>query len=251
MTTSPNGKTAQRKKLRIAVVQPHLAVGAVEMNLRLCASLVREASVMHSPDVILLPEAMTSPNMFHRSLRRVPQPVDGAPYQLIVRLAKELHCTVGGGFLSVRGQHARHTYVLAEPDGTTHLHDKDEPSMWETNFYTAGKDQGLASTSFGNVGLAMGFEWGRSRTARRLRNKVDVVLGGSCWWGGPTWPVMRDGWRATISTTPWRAVKRRPGWPEWSALPVAVAQHVGPSIRIHRCCPVSGGRPCSAANRRS
>ena len=56
MTTSPNGNTAQRRTLRIAVVQPHLAVGAVEMNLRLCASLVREASVMHSPDVILLPE---------------------------------------------------------------------------------------------------------------------------------------------------------------------------------------------------
>ena len=168
MSTSSNGG-AGPKKLRIAVVQPHLAVGAVEMNLRLCASLVREASVMHSPDVILLPEAMTSPNMFHRSIRRVPQPVDGAPYQMIVRLAKELHCTVGGGFLSVRGQHARHTYVLAEPDGTTHLHDKDEPSMWETNFYTAGKDQGLTSTGFGNVGLAMGFEWGRSR-----RNNVGL-----------------------------------------------------------------------------
>jgi predicted amidohydrolase len=227
MTTSPNGTTAQRKKLRIAVVQPHLAVGAVEMNLRLCASLVREASVMHSPDVILLPEAMTSPNVFHRSLRRVPQPVDGAPYQMIVRLAKELHCTVGGGFLSVRGQHARHTYVLAEPDGTTHLHDKDEPSMWETNFYSAGKDQGLTSTSFGNVGLAMGFEWGRSRTARRLRNKADVVLGGSCWWGGPTWPVMRE-WMARDHQYNALACGEAPTiMARMVGAPVAVAQHVG------------------------
>jgi len=135
MTTSPNGKAAQREKLRIAVIQPQLAVGAVEANLRHCAALVREASVMHSPDVILLPEAMTSPNMFQRVLRRVPQPVDGTPYQMIAGLAKELHCMIGGGFLSIRGRHARHTYVLAEPDGTTHLHDKDEPSMWENNFY--------------------------------------------------------------------------------------------------------------------
>jgi predicted amidohydrolase len=224
-TKSTHG--AARKKLRIAVIQPHLAVGSVEMNLRLCASLVREASVMHSPDVILLPEAMTSPNMFHRSLRRVPQPIDGAPYQMIVRLAKELHCTVGGGFLSVRGEHARHTYVLAEPDGTTHLHDKDEPSMWENNFYTAGQDQGLASTSFGNVGLVMGFEWGRSRTARRLRNKVDVVLGGSCWWGGPTWPVMR-GWMARDHQYNALACAEAPTtMARMVGAPVAVAQHGG------------------------
>jgi len=228
MTTSTNGKAAQRKKLRIGVIQPQLAVGAVEANLRHCAALVREASVMHSPDVILLPEAMTSPNMFNRSLRRVPRPVDGAPYQMIQRLAKELHCTVGGGFLSVRGQHTRHTYVLAEPDGTTHLHDKDEPSMWETNFYTAGKDQGLASTSFGNVGLAMGFEWARSRTARRLRNKVDVVLGGSCWWGGPTWPVMR-GWMARDHQYNALACGEAPArMARMVGAPVAVAQHVGP-----------------------
>ncbi|HEX9831610.1 MAG TPA: nitrilase-related carbon-nitrogen hydrolase, partial [Mycobacterium sp.] len=129
--------------------------------------------------------------------------------------------------LSVRGQHARHTYVLAEPDGTTHLHDKDEPSMWETNFYTAGKDQGLTSTSFGNVGLAMGFEWGRSRTARRLRNKVDVVLGGSCWWGGPTWPVMRE-WMARDHQYNALACGEAPSlMARMVGAPVAVAQHVG------------------------
>jgi len=228
MTTSPNGKAAQREKLRIAVIQPQLAVGAVEANLRHCAALVREASVMHSPDVILLPEAMTSPNMFQRVLRRVPQPVDGTPYQMIAGLAKELHCMIGGGFLSIRGRHARHTYVLAEPDGTTHLHDKDEPSMWENNFYTAGHDDGLASTSCGVVGIPMGYEWARSRTARRLRNKVDVVLGGSCWWSGPTWPVAR-GWLARdhqyniamISESPPRLARM-------VGAPCAVAQHVGP-----------------------
>jgi predicted amidohydrolase len=228
MNTSLNGNTAERKKLRIAVIQPQLAVGAVDANLRHCAALVREASVVHSPDVILLPEAMTSPNMFQRVMQQVPQPVDGAPYQMIQGLAKELRCTVGGGFLSVRGRHARHTYVLAEPDGTTHLHDKDEPSMWENAFYTAGHDEGIASTSFGVVGAAMGFEWGRSRTARRLRNKVDVVLGGSCWWSGPTWPVARQ-WMARdhqynigmISEAPPRLARM-------VGAPVAVAQHVGP-----------------------
>jgi hypothetical protein len=99
--------------------------------------------------------------------------------------------------------------------------------MWETNFYTAGTDQGLTSTSFGNVGIAMGFEWGRSRTARRLRNKVDVVLGGSCWWSGPTWPVMRQ-WMArdhqynvlSCGEAPTRMARM-------VGAPVAVAQHVG------------------------
>lgn len=228
MSKSSDGTRPQRKKLRIAVIQPWLAVGEVEANLRHCAALVREASVMHSPDVILLPEAMTSPNMFHPSLRRVPRPVDGAPYQMIRGLAKELGCMVGGGFLSVRGQHARHTYVLAEADGTTHLHDKDQPSLWENAYYTAGRDDGLFSTSCGVVGAAMGFEWGRTRTARRLRNKVDVLLGGSCWWSGPTWPVAREWLTRDHQYNVLMLGEVAPRMARMIGAPCAVAQHVGP-----------------------
>jgi len=231
--TATSRKTTTTRKtepntLGIAVIQPQLTAGAVEANLELCANLVREASVLHSPDVILLPEAMTSPNVFLPAMRSVPQPVDGAPFQMITGLARELGRTVGGGFLSVRGEHARHTYVLAEPDGTTHLHDKDQPSMWENNFYTAGTDLGLTTTAFGNVGMAMGYEWARSRTARRLRGRVDVVLGGSCFWSGPTWPVLKELLTRDHHYNVGMVQEMAGRMARMTGAPCAVAQHVGP-----------------------
>jgi hypothetical protein len=127
-------------------------------------------------------------------LRTVACPVDGAPYQLLKRLAGELGCMIGGGYLCVRGRDTRHTYALAEPNGTTYLHDKDEPSVWEYCYYTGGQDDGVFSTPFGIVGCAMGFETARSRTARRMRDaRVQLILGGDCWPAYPKW-VFPRGW---------------------------------------------------------
>jgi predicted amidohydrolase len=216
------------RTLRIAVIQAHLAVGAVDLNLKHCEDLVRSAHAEHRPDVILLPEAMTSPNMFAPAMRSVPRPIDGTPYQLLVGLARELGCTIGGGFLSIRGHHARHTYVLAEPTGTTYLHDKDEPSLWETNFYTGGTDDGLHTTSLGNVGVAMGMEWGRSRTARRLRGKVGPRLTGSS---------RVAGWCATTSTTSAWSPRWPRGWRGWSARRAPSPSTSARSAATRRCCP--------------
>lgn len=218
------------RRLRIAVIQAHLAVGAVELNLRHCEGLVRSAHAEHKPDVILLPEAMTSPNVFSPALRSVPRPIDGAPYQMVAGLARELGCTVGGGFLSIRGQHARHTYVLAEPTGATYLHDKDEPSLWETNFYTPGTDDGLHTTSHGNVGVAMGMEWGRSRTARRLRGKAELIVGGSCWWSSPAWVFPRAWMVRDHQYNLGMVAEMAPRMARMAGAPCAVAQHVGPVV---------------------
>ena len=35
-------------------------------------------------------------------------------------------------------------------------------------------------------GTAICWEFMRTMTARRLRNQVDVIMGGSCWWSIPT-----------------------------------------------------------------
>ena len=143
---------------RLAVVQPVLAVGAVEANLARLEDLIRDAHREHAPDVILVPEACTSPNVYAKALLAVPRPLDGAPSQLLTRLARELDCVVGGGFLAVRGAHAYGTYVLAEPDGTTHLHDKDIPTAWEHNYYRGGHDPGVVRSHALNtpVGLMSG-----------------------------------------------------------------------------------------------
>ncbi len=76
-----------------------------------------------------------------------------------------------GGFLAVRGAHTYGTFVLAEPDGAVHLHDKDIPTAWEQHFYLGGDDPGVTrcETLGCEVGLMSGWEWARFRTSARVR----------------------------------------------------------------------------------
>jgi predicted amidohydrolase len=175
-------------RVKLAAVQPALRLGQVEWNLARIEDLIRDAHREHSPEVITVPEAMTSPNLYSPLMDGVARPVDGQPYQLLTRLARELDCVVGGGFIAARGGHAYGTYVLAEPDGSAHLHDKDIPTVWEHHYYRGGDDEGVTdSNALGRVGLACGWEWARSGTARRLRSaRVRLLLGGMCWPSFPT-----------------------------------------------------------------
>lgn len=176
---------------RVVAVQLAVGLDDLDANLRHIEDIVTQAAREHSPDMVFLPEASAMPNVYHRVMRSVARPVDGAPFQLYRRLARELGCMVGGGFVAIRGKDTRNTYCLAEPDGTVHLHDKDQPSMWENNYYSAGTDDGIAQTTVGPIGLACGFEWTRSRTAARLRGNVQLMAGGMCFPSFPKWAVTR------------------------------------------------------------
>ncbi|MBA2763300.1 MAG: carbon-nitrogen hydrolase family protein [Thermoleophilaceae bacterium] len=178
--------------VRIAAVQPALRLGAVEDNLARVEDLIRDAVREHSPHLVTLPEAASCPNVYSKQMRSAARPVDGAPMQLYRGLARELDVVIGGGFLARRGGDVYGTYVLAEPDGRTHLHDKDIPTMWEHNYYRGGDDPGrtrIAALDGAPIGVACGWEWARFRTARRMRGEVQLLLGGMCW---PSYPV--EGW---------------------------------------------------------
>ena len=177
--------------MKVVAIQPALLIGAVEANLRRVADLVRAAAREHQPDAIFLPEACTSPNAYDRRMRTVARPLLGEPLQVLRSLAREHGCLVGGGFIAVRGKDTRGTYALCEPDGGIHLHDKDQPSFWENNYYAGGSDPGLARTSLGPIGLANGFEWGRVRTAERLVGRAWLLAGGMHFPSFPTWWLTR------------------------------------------------------------
>ena len=229
------------KTIKIAAVQPALRVAEVDWNLKRCEELVRDAAKEHHPDVIILPEGFNSPNVYDKRLRNAAAPVDGAPYQMLVKLARELGCSVGGGFLAKRGGDTRNTYVLADPDGTTNLHDKDEPSVWEYNYYTRGQDDGVFTHRLGTVGLACGWETARGRTARRMvAAKVNLVLGGCCWPAYPTW-VFPRGWfnRDMEYYRLWAADTTR-NLARLVGAPTALAWHVGP---VHSGTPAMPGIP--------
>ncbi len=230
---------------RIAVVQPALALGEVERNLARVEDLVRDAHREHSPDVIVLPEGCSSPNVYASVIRDVARPVDGQPFQLLTGLARELDCVVAGGFLAVRGAHAYGTYVLAEPDGAVHLHDKDIPTAWEQYFYVGGDDDGVVRCGSLDctVGLMSGWEWARNRTAARVRaGGARLVLGGMCWpsmplnWGGPFRRLSEHEharWRRQAQALPGQVARL-------TGAPVAHAAHVGP---VEGATPLGPGIP--------
>lgn len=178
---------APPEKRRVVAIQPATRLGDVEGNLARIEDLVDNACREHSPDIVFLPEAMTSPNLYHRAMRGVARPIDGPPYQLLQRLARRHGCMVGGGYIALRGHDTRGTYCLAEPDGTAHFHDKDEASFWENNYYSGGSDDGLVRTALGPIGLANGFEWGRVRTVNRLAGRIRLLGGGMFFASYPTW----------------------------------------------------------------
>ena len=152
---------------------------------------------------------------------------------------------LGGGFLAVRGRHAYGTFVLAEPNGAVHLHDKDIPTAWEQNFYRGGDDDGVVRCeSLGaTVGLMSGWEWARNRTAGRVRaGGAQLVLGGMCWPSMPlNWPGPLRLWAEREHATWRRQARELPGQvARITGVPVAHASHVGP---VEGATPLGPGIP--------
>lgn len=214
---------------RVVAVQPALRIGDVDGNLRRVADLVRSAAREHSPDAIFLPEAITSPNAYDRRMRSVARPLLGAPLQTLRTLAREYGCLVGGGFIAVRGKDTRGTYALCEPDGGIHLHDKDQPSFWENNYYAGGSDDGLMETSIGPIGCANGFEWGRVRTAKRLVGRARLLAGGMHFPSFPTWALTRPWFIARDEATLEQYCRETPPrMARMLGVPAVHPSHVGP-----------------------
>ncbi len=176
---------------RVVAVQLAVRLGEVERNRRHIEDIVGQAVREHAPDMLFLPESASAPNVHHPVMRDVIEPLDGPTLALYRRLAREHGCVIGGGYLAVRGQDARGTYAVCEPGGAVHFHDKDQPSMWENNYYAPGRDPGIADLADGPIGVANGFEWLRSRTAARLRGRVRMVAGGMCFPSFPQWRLTR------------------------------------------------------------
>ena len=170
--------------IRVAAIQMEAELGEVDRNLERAERLVRRAFEQGAQWVIL-PEFFSSAIAFHPKMLDAARPADGPPLDLLVSLAREYQGAVGGSFLARRGEHQYNTFALAFPDGRTVFHDKDEPTLWENCYYVAGSDDGVLDTPAGPVGLALCAEMFRTRTARRMAERVGLVLAGSCWWTVP------------------------------------------------------------------
>lgn len=167
--------------IKVAAIQMRAEVGAVAKNLASAERLAKEAFGLGASWVIL-PEFFASAVAFTPAMLAAWQPLEGAPLDLLRKLAREHSGVVGGSFIARSGADCFNSFLLVFPDGRYFKHDKDIPTMWENNYYIGGSDDGVLDTPAGSVGVAMCWELIRSQTARRLLNKVGLLVGGSCWW---------------------------------------------------------------------
>jgi N-carbamoylputrescine amidase len=167
--------------IRVAAVQMRAKVGAIARNLSSAEELVCEA-FRRGAQWVILPEFFPSAVAFTPAMLSAWQPLEGAPLQLMRRLASKHDGVVGGSFIAKSGKDCFNSFLLVFPNGQYFRHDKDLPTMWENSYYIGGSDDGVLDTPAGSVGVAMCWEFIRSQTARRLLGKVDLVVGGSCWW---------------------------------------------------------------------
>jgi len=175
--------------MKVAAIQMKAELGNIEVNLKSVEELSRRA-FKEGSELVILPEFFTSAVCFHPKMLDVVRPINGEPTQLLIKLAKEYEGIIGGSFIAQRGDESYNTFVLAFPDGSIYFHDKDQPTMWENCYYIGGSDDGILETEIGNIGAVLCWEFIRSRTAKRLINKIDLVVGGSCWWSLPEQPLI-------------------------------------------------------------
>lgn len=207
--------------MRAAAVQTATILADVDANLAECERLADEAA-RDGADWIMLPEFFTTGMGFDETLTDCVFPPDGTATQLLLDLAKRHDATVGGSFLCLdEDGHVRNAFFLATPDGIAGRHDKDIPSMWENCFYVGGTDDGIIPVGEITAGVGLCLEFNRSQTVKRLRGKVDVVVGGSCRWNAP------KGTSASM-------IKKMDSWVDWIptfarlvGTPVVDAAHSG------------------------
>jgi predicted amidohydrolase len=174
--------------MRVAAVQLDVVLADVPANLAASESLVR-AAARAGAEAIALPEFFTTGAAFVPDLAGAALAPDGAATAMLLRLAREEGVLVGGSFLCRdEDGEVRNAFLLAGPDGLLGRHDKDLPTMWENALYVGGTDDGVIEAGDVSVGAAVCWEFMRSATARRLRRRVDLVIGGSNWWSIPQWP---------------------------------------------------------------
>lgn len=170
-----------------AAIQLEAVIGDVDANLDRCSALADKAG-QSGARIIALPEFFTSGIAFDPSLKDAALPFSGAATELLCSLARRYDALIGGSFLCRdEDGHVRNAYVAADATGVVGRHDKDLPTMWENSFYIGGQDDGVFRAGTYEVGAAVCWELMRTRTAQRMRSRVDLVMTGSGWWSIPPW----------------------------------------------------------------
>ncbi|MDQ3934879.1 MAG: carbon-nitrogen hydrolase family protein [Actinomycetota bacterium] len=211
----------------MAAIQLEPRIGDVAENLKRSRALA-DAAAAEGAEWILLPEFFTTGMGFVPELADAALRPDGEATDLLLDLARRHGATVGGSFLARDPDgEVRNAFLLATPDGIAGRHDKDLPTMWENAFYVGGSDDGLMQANGLDVGTAVCWEFMRTQTARRLRGRIDLLVGGSFWWSIPPWPPAAITRRREAANER-QAVGAAPAMAPFVGAPVVHAANCGP-----------------------
>jgi len=175
---------------RVAAVQMEARVADIPYNIDHAARLIDEA-ISKGAEIIAIPEFFTTRIVYDERLFGCSLPPENPALDMLVSKATLNNVMIGGSYLEMRDGDVYNTYVLVEPDGTVHRHDKDLPTMVENAFYVGGCDDGYIETTKGRIGAAVCWEMVRTQTPKRLIGKVDLLMTGSHWWSDPGWWVFK------------------------------------------------------------
>ncbi|XID74204.1 carbon-nitrogen hydrolase family protein [Alkanindiges sp. WGS2144] len=212
--------------VKVAAIQLEPKIGDVQANLAACKNMADEAG-QKGAKWIVLPEFFATGMAFDPDIVDAIEPPNGPALALLLDLAKRHQAFVGGSFI-VRDEDSsvRNAFYLVSPQGILGRHDKDLPTMWENCFYTSGSDDGIIKAQEHRAGVSLCWEFMRSQTARRLRNNVDVIVGGSCWWSVPQWSpkALTYRWEQQNQQNAHESVR---AFASYVGAPVIHAAHVG------------------------
>lgn len=178
-----------QKSAKVSAIQLVMRSGDSCFNIASCERLALLA-VREGAKWIALPEFFTTGVSWNPKIVEAIQNMDGEAARFMKDFSTKHQVVLGGSFLCrLPDGRVRNRYLCFANGMLIGRHDKDLPTMWENYFYEGGipDDNGVLGTYENTrIGAAVCWEFMRTMTARRLRNKVDVVMGGSCWWSIPT-----------------------------------------------------------------
>lgn len=175
--------------VKAAAIQLAVKIADSPANIAACERLALQA-INEGARWIALPEFFNTGICWNKQLVSAIQTPDGQAATFLRDFSAKHRVLIGGSFLCrLPDGQVRNRYMCYANGDLVGTHDKDLPTMWENAFYEGGDaaDIGVIGTVENvRVGAAVCWEFMRTKTARRLRGKVDVVMGGSCWWSIPT-----------------------------------------------------------------
>jgi predicted amidohydrolase len=179
-----------KNQQKVAAIQIEARVADLPYNIAQAGDFL-ERALRQGAQIVALPEFFTTPIVLDDRLFGCSVATENPALDMMKSLAKHHGAMIGGSYLAKRGDDVFNSYVLVDRDGSVQTHNKDLPTMVENAYYTGGSDDGLVTTSLGDVGIAVCWETIRTATVKRLGGKVDFLMTGSHWWSEPGWAFPR------------------------------------------------------------